>query len=167
MNFGLPTADLPVVTCAGSPGEQGERHGEALRGLIADGLGRWAESIASTHGSAADDYITGFVQGTDFLPAIRRWTPGLLDEIEGIARGSAQPWEWIYASNLLDEEWTWASERKAGMAPVARSPGLRPTAERRSWRRRWISPTSMTEHRRSSASSLRAAQLPWSLLAPE
>jgi isopenicillin-N N-acyltransferase-like protein len=119
-------ADLPVVTCAGSPGEHGERHGEALRGLIADGLGRWAESIASTHGLAPDAYIAGFVRGTDFLPAIRRWTPGLLDEIEGIARGSAQPWEWIYAYNLLDEEWTWASERKAGTAPGCTVAGFAP-----------------------------------------
>ena len=126
MSSGIQTADLPVVTCAGSPADRGERHGEALRGLIADGLGRWAESVASTHGLAPDAYIAGFVQGTDFLPAIRRWTPGLLDEIEGIARGSAQPWEWIYAYNLLDEEWTWASERKAGTAPGCSVAGFAP-----------------------------------------
>ncbi len=126
MSSGMQTADLPVVTCAGSAGERGERHGEALRGLIADGLGRWAESIASTHGLGPDVYIPGFVQGTDFLPAIRRWTPGLLVEIEGIARGSAQPWEWIYAYNLLDEEWTWASERKAGTAPGCSVAGFAP-----------------------------------------
>jgi isopenicillin-N N-acyltransferase like protein len=117
MNSSIQAAGLPVVTCTGSPAERGEQHGEALRGLIAEGLGRWAESIASTHGVAPDTYIAGFVEGTDFLPAIRRWTPGLLDEIEGIARGSAQPWQWIYAYNLLDEEWTWASDQKAGTAP--------------------------------------------------
>src|SRR5215210_2582456 len=117
MNQGKQTADLPVVTCAGSPGARGERHGEALRGLIAEGLGRWAESIASVHGVAPDTYIRDFVQGTEFLPAIRRWTPGLLDEIEGIARGAAQPWPWIYAYNLLDEEWAWARDQKAGTAP--------------------------------------------------
>jgi isopenicillin-N N-acyltransferase like protein len=117
MNPDTQPADLPVVTCAGSPGERGEQHGEALRGVIAEGLGRWAESIAFAHGVAADPYIHGFVQGTDFLPAIRRWTPGLLDEIAGIARGSAQPWQWIYAYNLLDEEWTWARDQRRGTAP--------------------------------------------------
>jgi hypothetical protein len=75
---------------------------------------------------APDAYIAGFVEGTDFLPAIRRWSPGLLDEIEGIARGSAQPWQWIYASNLLDEEWTWASQRKAGTAPGCTVAGFAP-----------------------------------------
>ncbi len=126
MNRGMETGDLPVVTCVGTPGERGQQHGEVLRGLIAEGLGRWAESIASVHSVAPDAYIAGFVQGTDFLPAIRRWTPGLLDEIEGIARGSAQPWQWIYASNLLDEEWTWASERKAGSAPGCSVAGFAP-----------------------------------------
>jgi hypothetical protein len=127
MNKGIQIADLPVVTCAGSPGERGEQHGEVLRGTIAEGLGRWGESIASAHGITADIYISGFVQGTDFLPAIRRWTPGLLDEIEGIARGSAQPWPWIYAYNLLDEEWTWARERNAaGTAPGCTVAGFAP-----------------------------------------
>src|SRR3954454_15567741 len=108
MKQGVQSADLPVVTCAGSPGECGEQHGEALRGLIAEGLGTWAESIASAHAVAPDAYFQRFVQGTDFLPAIQHWTPALLEEIEGIARASAQPWPWIYAYNLLDEEWTWA-----------------------------------------------------------
>ncbi len=125
-NSGTQTGDLPVVTCAGSPGERGEQHGEALRGVIAEGLGNWAESIASAHGVAPDAYIHGFVQGTDFLPAIQRWTPGLLDEIEGIARGSAQPWQWIYAYNLLDEEWTWARDQKAGTAPGCTVAGFAP-----------------------------------------
>ncbi len=71
-------------------------------------------------------YIAGFVERTDFLPAIRRWTPGLLDEVEGIARGSAQPWQWIYAYNLLDEERTWPSERKAGSAPGCPVAGFAP-----------------------------------------
>jgi isopenicillin-N N-acyltransferase like protein len=126
MNHGPQTADLPVVTCAGSPGQRGERHGEALRGLIAEGLGRWAESIASAQEVAHGDYIRDFVQGTDFLPAIQRWTPGLLDEIEGIARGSAQPWPWIYAYNLLDEEWTWSRDQKAGSAPGCTVAGFAP-----------------------------------------
>ena len=121
-----PSTDLPVVTCAGPPRERGERHGEALRDEIAAGLVRWADAIASAHGVAPDAYIAGFVQGTDFLPAIRRWTPDLLDEIEGIARGSRQSWQWICAYNLLDEEWTWASDQKAGSGPGCTVAGFAP-----------------------------------------
>ena len=129
MDSSIRATGLPVVTCTGSPAERGEQHGEALRGLIAEGLGRWAESIASIHGLAPDTHITGFVEGTDFLPAIRRCTPGLLDELAGIARGSAQPWQWIYAHNLLDEEWTWASARKAGTAPGCTVAGFAPEGD--------------------------------------
>jgi hypothetical protein len=75
---------------------------------------------------APNAYFRDFVQGTDFLPAIQRWTPGLLDEVEGIARGSAQPWQWIYAYNLLDEEWTWARDQKAGTAPGCTVAGFAP-----------------------------------------
>ena len=71
MNSGMPLAELPVVTCTGSPEERGEQHGEALRGVIAEGLGRWVESIGATHGVDPDAYIAGFVNGTEFLPAIR------------------------------------------------------------------------------------------------
>jgi len=123
---GVSVAGAEVVTCAGTPRQRGEQHGEALRGRIADGLARWAEAIATAHGVDADAYISEFVHGTDFLPAIRRWTPELLDEVEGIARGSGQPWEWIYACNLLDEEWTWARARRLGHAPGCTVAGFAP-----------------------------------------
>ena len=108
----------------GTPEQRGETHGEQLRGLIADGIGRWADSIASTHGLHPNDYIAAFVAGTDYLPAIRRWAPDLLAEVKGIARGSGQPWEWIYAFNLLDEEWTWAKKQGQALPPGCTAVGI-------------------------------------------
>jgi isopenicillin-N N-acyltransferase-like protein len=119
-------ADMEVITCAGTPRQRGEQHGEALRHQIADGLARWSEAIATAHGVNADTYIDEFVHGTDFLSAIRRWTPKLLEEVQGIARGSGQPWEWIYACNLLDEEWTWASAHRRGHPPGCTMVGIVP-----------------------------------------
>lgn len=108
--FGLESRALPIVTCAGTPEERGAQHGEALREQIAQGLGAWSDAIGERHGVDPDAYIRQFVQGTNFLDSIRQWTPGLEEEIAGIARGANQPWEWIYAYNLLDEEWTWARQ---------------------------------------------------------
>jgi isopenicillin-N N-acyltransferase-like protein len=107
-------ADLPFVTCAGAPSVRGETHGEALRERIRDGLGNWLEAIGKTHEIDPDAYLQEFIQGTDYLPAIERWTPDLLEEMAGIARGANQPWERIYAYNLPDEEWHWAKSRLAG-----------------------------------------------------
>ena len=137
MSVGSAIPDLPVVNCSGSAHERGVQHGESLRAEIAAGLGRWGDSIASAHGVDPASYIAGFVQGTEFLPAIRRWTPDLLDEVEGIARGANQPWEWIYAFNLLDEAWTWAREHPSlppgctavGYAPDGGTPLLAQTMD--------------------------------------
>jgi isopenicillin-N N-acyltransferase-like protein len=107
---------LPIVTCSGTPEERGAQHGEGLREQIAQGLGAWSEAIGEHHGVDPDTYIRQFVQGTNFLEAIRRWTPDLEGEMAGIARGAKQPWEWIYTYNLLDEEWTW-SRKVAAEAP--------------------------------------------------
>ena len=121
-----PVADVSVIPCTGTPRQRGEWHGEALRTQIVDGLARWREAIITAHGVDPDAYIAEFVHGTDFLPAIRRWTPSLLEEVEGIARGSGQPWEWVYACNLLDEEWTWASARRRGHPPGCTVAGFVP-----------------------------------------
>jgi len=112
------------VSSTGTPAQRGETHGEHLRGLIAEGLGRWADSIGATHGLHPNDYIAAFVAGTDYLPSIRRWTPDLLEELKGIARGSGHPWEWIYAFNLLDEEWTWAKKKDQELPPGCTAVGF-------------------------------------------
>jgi hypothetical protein len=117
--------ELPIIACAGTPEQRGAQHGEALRERIAQGLGAWSEAIGVRHGVDPDTYIREFVQGTHFRDAIREWTPDLDAEIAGIARGSNQPWAWVYAYNLLDEEWTW-SRQVAASARGCTAVGLKP-----------------------------------------
>ena len=61
----------------------------------------------------SDEVIRGFVEGTDFLPAIERHTPELLEEVRGIADGSGLTFEAVYAAQLMDEEWWIIAEEKA------------------------------------------------------
>ncbi len=103
---------LRVVDCAGSPRERGRAHGEALRPVIGEGLGRWLASLGLTHGSDPDSYLREFLTETEYLAAIERWTPDLLDEVRGIAEGADQPFDRILAYNLLDEEWAYAAGRR-------------------------------------------------------
>lgn len=107
---------LRVVDAAGAPRDLGRAHGEDLREDIAGGLGRWLDRIERRHGLDPDAYLTRFLAETDYLPAIRRWTPALLDEIEGIAEGAGQPFTRVFAFNLLDEEWEF-DKRRAAQAP--------------------------------------------------
>jgi len=63
----------------------------------------------------AADYERVFLGSTDFLPAIERHVPDLLEELRGIAEGAAQPFETVLVRNLMDEEWWFggAAERDA------------------------------------------------------
>lgn len=96
---------IRVVEAAGTPREAGRAHGEAARDLIAAGLDRWLARIGRDHPEGADAYLAGFLAATDFLPAVRRHTPDLLEEVAGVAEGAGQPFARILAFNLLDEEW--------------------------------------------------------------
>lgn len=107
---------LRLVDATGAPRDLGRAHGETLRGLIAVGLDGWLDRIGRRHGIAPDAYLEDFFAATDFLPAIRRWTPDLLAEVEGIAEGAGQPFGRVLAFNLLDEEWEF-DKRRAAHAP--------------------------------------------------
>lgn len=108
----IETAAMPVVTCAGAPRRRGRTHGEELRERIAAGTGRWLEALGYRHGIDPDDYLRTFLAETDHLPSIRRWTPDLLEEVEGIAEGAGQPFSRILAYSLMDEEWSYAQGRR-------------------------------------------------------
>ena len=114
----MKAADLPVIELSGSPRERGRIHGEAARPLIAKvvevwraDLGNFAKNsiIAST--IDLDVYLNKFFSQTDYLSAIKQWTPDLLEEVQGIAEGSGQTFENIFGLQLLDEEWVFGLRR--------------------------------------------------------
>jgi hypothetical protein len=98
-------SEFKVISVSGSPVERGRIHGETLRVEIAEGLRRWREFLGESAGMDVDAYLDHFIQSTDFIPAIERWAPGLLDEVRGISEGAGQPWRDVYAYQLADEEW--------------------------------------------------------------
>ena len=50
-------------------------------------------------------FANEFVARTDYLDAIRLHTPGLVDEMRGIADGAGLEFAEIFAMNMLDEMW--------------------------------------------------------------
>jgi hypothetical protein len=123
------TRTLLVVDGAGAPREIGRRHGEAARDLVAEGLGRWFDALGRRHGIDPAAYVDEFLAGTDFRPAIERWTPELLDEVRGVAEGAGQPFAAMLAFNLLDEEWAFADMRAPG-PPGCSVVGIQPAPDR-------------------------------------
>ncbi|WP_119462952.1 C45 family autoproteolytic acyltransferase/hydolase [Rhodospirillaceae bacterium SYSU D60014] len=101
----MHTDSLPLIDLSGTPQVCGRAHGEALRAVIAGKIERWHAAIGEAYGQEPNAFLRRLLAGTDFRPAIARWTPALAEEIAGIAEGAGQAEETIYAMQLMDEEW--------------------------------------------------------------
>lgn len=96
---------LRVLVLEGTPYQMGMIHGKALKPEITELMKRWKADLARTYKVPAEDFIEKFLKYTDFRPSIERWTPGLLDEVRGIADGAGVDFETMYAFQLIDESW--------------------------------------------------------------
>ncbi len=96
---------IHVVVLEGTPYERGVTHGETLKSEIEHLVQDWKADLRHTYGTDPDALVELFLAETNFVPAIERWTPGLLDELRGIAAGSGIDFDTILAYNLPDELW--------------------------------------------------------------
>jgi isopenicillin-N N-acyltransferase-like protein len=107
------TRQLKVLHLSGSPYERGFQHGTRLRTEIAALVLLWKEDLRRSTGTDPDALLRSFLAQTSFTPAISTWTPGLLDEVRGIADGAKQPFETMFAFQLVDELWVFIDKRAA------------------------------------------------------
>ena len=103
---------LNPLVLTGTPRQRGRAHGESLRPAIREGIARWKACLGKNTGLHPDRcaYLRQFLAARDFLPALQKWTPGLVDEIEGIAEGAGLDFPTVYAWQLVDEEWLYRRE---------------------------------------------------------
>ena len=95
---------LYFLTVDGLPYNRGRQHGKALRYVIHRGIATWKQWIAEFLEQPNPDVeIAEFVQGTDFMGAIRKHTPDLYLELQGIAAGANVNLNDLYAYNMFDE----------------------------------------------------------------
>jgi len=125
----MSTAGFAFFEIAGVPRQRGRAYGEGLRGLIGERDRRWRHEIETNAKTPANAFIEEFLQQTDFLPAIDRWTPDLHEEVRGIAEGSGLPYPAILAAQFMDEEWWFQRQGHAhcssfGVAAAAGRPTL-------------------------------------------
>jgi len=106
--------DLRVIELSGTPRECGRVHGETLRAVIREAIELREDAMAEATGVPPRDYLRDFLGDTDFVTAIEEWTPGLLDEVRGIAEGAALDADRVLAYQLIDEEWLYRKDRSKG-----------------------------------------------------
>lgn len=97
---------LPILHLNGTPYENGLHHGKILKNEINKLVNLWKKDIEYNYKIPADDFIKIFLDSTDYIPAIKKWTPELLNEIKGISDGSEIDFNTIFAFQLIDEIWT-------------------------------------------------------------
>lgn len=106
---------IPELTLTGTPDERGRAHGEELRDLIAITLDRWFEVLADRTDPRA--FTENIFHTSGFRQAAAEHTPGFLEEVAGIAEGSGQPVEAIFAWQLIDECWWYLDDLTGELTP--------------------------------------------------
>ena len=99
-------SNLPILHLNGTPYENGFHHGKIMKNRIIELVGLWKKDIEKNYQISADEFIKVFLDSTDYIPAIKKWTPDLFEEIKGISAGSGIDFNTILAFQLIDEIWT-------------------------------------------------------------
>ena len=104
-NVGLDTTNpaLPILHLNGTTYENGYQHGKLLRKEINELVGLWKQDLEEKYKMPADTFINIFLDSTNYIPSIIKWTPKLLDEVKGISKGSGLDFHTLFAFQLVDE----------------------------------------------------------------
>lgn len=94
---------LRIINLVGTPYERGVQHGNLLKGEIKSVTDSLLIDIEKTTNENPLDFIKKFLEETDFISSMEKWTPELLEEIKGISDGSEISHEIILMHQLGDE----------------------------------------------------------------
>ena len=93
-----------VTLDASTPYGRGYQHGASLRYVIQKGVAQWKQWINETLGKQdVEIEIAEFIHDTDYLKGIRKHTPDLYEELQGISKGAGVDFQTLYAYQMFDE----------------------------------------------------------------
>lgn len=103
---------VPIIYLKGSAYERGFQHGSQMKKEIQEVYTKWKKSVAEDTGKDANFVINDFITSSNYMEAIEKWTPDLLEEIKGLAAGSQQSFNDVLAFQLIDEYWGYLDRLK-------------------------------------------------------
>ena len=93
-----------VTLDSSTPYGRGYQHGASLRYVIQKGVAQWKQWINETLGKQdVEIEIAEFIHDTDYLKGIRKHTPDLYEELQGISKGAGVDFQTLYAYQMFDE----------------------------------------------------------------
>ncbi|MEP7324240.1 MAG: C45 family peptidase [Saprospiraceae bacterium] len=104
------TRQLKLISLSGTGYERGYQHGQQLKKEIEALIGIWKKDLEHSMQMPADSFLAHFMASTNFMLAIKKYTPEILEEVKGIAVGSGQTFNDIYAFQLVDEYWVYQDQ---------------------------------------------------------
>ncbi len=110
----IKTQDLPYFVLEGTPRQRGRIHGEALKPKIHEVIGIWKDFLHKETGMNPEVYLDEFLDKMNFKGALERWSPDLIEEVNGIAEASGLDLKTAFASQFMDEEWWYRRNRNCG-----------------------------------------------------
>ncbi len=98
---------VPLIKLSGDSYSRGLQHGQLLKKEITEVFARWKASLRTSVKADPDSLLSEFLKATDFEPAANKYTPGIMNELKGIAEGSGQTYQDVFAYQLIDELWVY------------------------------------------------------------
>jgi isopenicillin-N N-acyltransferase-like protein len=96
---------IRVIKLTGTNYEMGLQHGRQLKTEIHDLVELWEKDIELNYQIPSEEFISKFLESTNYVQAIKKWTPNLFEEIKGISEGSEIDINKIIVFQLVDEMW--------------------------------------------------------------
>lgn len=107
------TRKIRVIELAGTPYNRGLTHGKELKAEFHAAVRAWKADLQRQLKKDPDEFIKQFIAKTDFTPAIKKWTPDILEEIRGLANGAGIDQATVFAYQFVDEVWVYAASTSA------------------------------------------------------
>lgn len=94
---------IQEISLEGSPKERGIMHGKLLKEMIKESILRTRYYFMKSYHASHKALIEEVMRNSDFISAVRKWTPQLLEELEGIVEGADVDFDELFFLQCLDE----------------------------------------------------------------
>jgi predicted choloylglycine hydrolase len=98
-------SDRHILVLEGEPRERGLIYGRTTKLKIREVIERLKYHIEKNTHKSPNKLLNLFVDATDFVDAVKKWAPHLLEEVEGIGEGADVDFNTIFALQCSDEHW--------------------------------------------------------------